>query len=121
MRKAIVLLLSLTLMISAASCSQKSDSADNRTSDHESTADTTALTESTTSETIALTETATAETETKEKKVYDYVHGEDGYYNIADEMPEFEMKSQNYGTCWLHAQLQAWKHHTSRKTAAISR
>ena len=62
MRKAIVLLLSLTLMISAASCSQKSDSADNRTSDHESTADATALTESTTSETIALTETATAET-----------------------------------------------------------
>ena len=103
MRKAIVLLLSLTLMISAASCSQKSDSADNRTSDHESTADATALTESTTSETMALTETATAETATKEKKVYDYVHGEDGYYNIADEMPEFEMKSQNYGTCWLHA------------------
>ena len=45
----------------------------------------------------------TAEVTTKEKKVYDYVHGKDGYYNIADEMTEFEMKSQQYGTCWLHA------------------
>ena len=47
--------------------------------------------------------TTTAETTTKEKKTYDYVHGTDGYYNIADEMTEFEMKSQQYGTCWLHA------------------
>ena len=45
----------------------------------------------------------TAEVTTKEKKVYDYVHGKDGYYNITDEMTEFEMKSQQYGTCWLHA------------------
>ncbi|WP_019680475.1 lectin like domain-containing protein [Ruminococcus flavefaciens] len=47
--------------------------------------------------------TTTAETTAKEKKVYDYVHGQDGYYNIADEMTEFEMKSQKYGTCWLYA------------------
>ena len=38
--------------------------------------------------------TTTDEATTKEKKVYDYVHGEDGYYNIADEMTKFEMKSQ---------------------------
>ena len=47
--------------------------------------------------------TTTAETTTKEKKVYDYVHSVDGYYNIADEMTEFEMKSQEGGTCWLYA------------------
>ena len=47
--------------------------------------------------------TTTDEATTKEKKVYDYVHGEDGYYNIADEMTKFEMKSQQYGTCWLYA------------------
>ncbi|WP_455530147.1 lectin like domain-containing protein [Ruminococcus sp.] len=47
--------------------------------------------------------TTAAEAAAKEKKVYDYVHGTDGYYNIADEMTEFDMKSQQYGTCWLHA------------------
>ncbi|WP_303836878.1 lectin like domain-containing protein [Ruminococcus flavefaciens] len=47
--------------------------------------------------------TTTAEAATKAKKVYDYVHVTDGYYNLADEMTEFEMKSQKYGTCWLHA------------------
>ncbi len=47
--------------------------------------------------------TTAAETTTKEKKVYDYVHGEDGYYNIADEISDFEMKTQEGGTCWLYA------------------
>ena len=47
--------------------------------------------------------TTAAEAAAKEKKVYDYVHGTNGYYNIADEMTEFDMKSQQYGTCWLHA------------------
>ena len=82
------LLLSLVIM-SGCSAAEKSSS--------ESVQDTTAV-----SETAAEAET-TAESTTREKKVYDYVHGEDGYYNIADEMTEFEMKSQQYGTCWLHA------------------
>ncbi|WP_295091816.1 lectin like domain-containing protein [Ruminococcus sp.] len=48
--------------------------------------------------------TTSVETTTKkEKKSYDYVHGTDGYYNIKDEMTEFEMKSQEGGTCWLYA------------------
>ena len=47
--------------------------------------------------------TTAAETTTKEKKVYDYVHSDDGYYNIADEISGFEMKTQEGGTCWLYA------------------
>ena len=97
MKKALVLSLIIAGVFSTVSCT------DNNTSDYENTDDTTVLTESTTAETTDLTEAATSEAATKEKKVYDYVHGEDGYYNIADEMTEFEMKSQNYGTCWLHA------------------
>jgi len=41
--------------------------------------------------------------ETEAAPVRDYVHGEDGYYNLTDEMPEFNMMGQNGGTCWLHA------------------
>lgn len=58
-------------------------------SSSESVQDTTAAAESTTE-----AETTAADPTTKEKKVYDYVHGEDGYYNIADEISDFKMKSQ---------------------------
>ena len=34
---------------------------------------------------------------------YDYVHGSDGYYNIAEELKNFSMPMQQAGTCWLHA------------------
>lgn len=86
MKKALILLLIIAEMLSIVGC------ADSHTSDYENTAETTAMTEAT-----------TAEVTTKEKKVYDYVHGADGYYNIVDEMNEFEMKSQKYGTCWLYS------------------
>ena len=32
-----------------------------------------------------------------------YVHGEDGYYCIYDEMSEFNPVIQKWGTCWLYA------------------
>ena len=34
---------------------------------------------------------------------YDYVHGDDGYYNLADELTYLKMPLQTSGTCWLHA------------------
>jgi hypothetical protein len=83
MKKLLMLSLLLAGMLSVFSCS------DNNTSFEELPAPTEA--------------TTTAEATTTEKKVYDYVHGTDGYYNIADEMTNFEMKSQEGGTCWLHA------------------
>lgn len=76
-------------MLSIVSCT------DNRTFEYEKTAEIT-------TGTTDLTEAATAEAATKAKNVYDYVHGEDGHYSIADEMTEFDMKSQKYGTCWLY-------------------
>ena len=90
MKKILVLSLIFASLLSIASC------VDNHSSDYENTAETT-------TETAALTEATITEATTKEKKVYDYVHGEDGYYNITDEMTEFDMKSQRYGTCWLYA------------------
>ncbi len=32
-----------------------------------------------------------------------YVHGDDGYYCIYDDMPEFVPTAQKWGTCWLYA------------------
>ncbi len=90
MKKILILSFIIAGMFFIVSC------ADNHSSENENTAETTV-------KTTALTEAATAEATTEKKKEYDYVHGEDGYYNIADEMTEFEMKSQRYGTCWLYA------------------
>ena len=45
----------------------------------------------------------TDSTETTDPPIYDYVHGDDGYYCITDEMPDRKWKTQSRGTCWLHA------------------
>lgn len=34
---------------------------------------------------------------------YDYVHGDDGYYNLAEDLKYFKMPTQYSGTCWLYA------------------
>ena len=34
---------------------------------------------------------------------YDYVHGADGYYNLAEELKLFKTPVQQAGTCWLYA------------------
>lgn len=34
---------------------------------------------------------------------YDYVHGSDGYYNLAEELKNFKMPVQQTGTCWVYA------------------
>ena len=65
MKKLLIISLLLANILSVCSCSDNNTSSDKFT------------------ETTTAAET-TAETTTKEKKVCDYVHGEDGYYNIAD-------------------------------------
>ena len=79
MKKLLVILLIIAGTLSLVSC------ADDHTSDFENTVESTA-------ETTALTETATAEAAMKEKKVYDYVHGEDGYFNMIEEYPDIKLK-----------------------------
>ncbi len=51
----------------------------------------------------ASTEAETTEATTLDPGPESYTHGEDGYYNIADEISDFEMKTQEGGTCWLYA------------------
>lgn len=46
-----------------------------------------------------VTATDTADSASK----YDYVHGTDGYYNLAEELRYFKMPEQYSGTCWLYA------------------
>ena len=47
------------------------------------------------------TETQTSVTEATTRPPMDYVHSEDGYFNLLEEYPEIEMKGQIGGTCWL--------------------
>lgn len=44
----------------------------------------------------------TAEPTTAPKKKYDYVHGDDGYFNIMENMPEYHKKSQKGSSCWAY-------------------
>ena len=48
--------------------------------------------------TVSATETTATTTEAAPEN---YVHGEDGYYCIVDELPDFQLRQQEGGTCWL--------------------
>ncbi len=104
-RPLIILVLSGMLALSAcaagdtAQTQQTADTAAATAAQQETTSETSS---ETTSETAAETTADTAET-TTERPSGDYVHGEDGYFNLADEIPEFQMRMQDGGTCWLYA------------------
>jgi len=49
------------------------------------------------------TNSATEAASTEESSNYDYVHGTDGYFNLAEELKNFRMPMQTSGTCWLYA------------------
>ena len=75
----------------------------------DTSADTVTVAEETTAETITeLTEPETQPTEP-------YVHGEDGYFNLAEEGNEFVMGSQVQGTCWAFAGAAAMESAYSMK------
>ncbi len=91
MKKLISVLL-FTVMLSSCGCGEK----DNNSSKTEEPETTTA--EST-------TETDTEPTTEKETEYIpeDYVHGSEGYYNIADEYPDLKMRPQDAENCWVFA------------------
>ena len=49
------------------------------------------------------TEARVEESDEPVSEVKDYVHGEDGYFNLLEVYPEIEMKYQEGGTCWLYS------------------
>ena len=58
------------------------------------------------------TETTTeAPTEATTRLPMDYVHGEDGYFNLLEEYPEIELKAQIGGTCWLFSAANSMEIH----------
>ena len=71
--------------------------ADHSSSDTESS--------SSSAESFPVSETADPSAETSEAAApeYGYIHGSDGYYNLADELSYFKMPLQHSGTCWLYA------------------
>ena len=75
------LLLSLVTMFGCSSPKTSSENSQSATSSAETTSE--------------------AEPTTVEKKIYDYVHGEEGYFNLLEEFPEIETNEQDGGTCWL--------------------
>ena len=64
-------------------------------------------------ETEAPTETPT---EATTRPTMDYVHGEDGYFNLLEEYPEIEMKAQIGGTCWLFSAANSMETNYRMKT-----
>ena len=59
--------------------------------------------ESTTEAVTTTEETTTEMTEPETQPTEPYVHGEDGYFNLAEEGNKFVMGSQVQGTCWAFA------------------
>ena len=71
--------------------------------------------EATESETEAVTET---ETEPETQPTEPYVHGDDGYFNLAEEGNQFTMGSQVQGTCWAFAGAAAMESAYSMKNGS---
>lgn len=68
-------------------------------------------------ETVTTAETTTAEstTEPQTQPTKAYVHGDDGYFNLAEEGNEFTMGSQVQDTCWAFAGAAAMESAYSMK------
>jgi C1A family cysteine protease len=110
MKKLLITLVLTTGLLTMYSCSFRQSSQTN-------TQPTT-----TTTSTEETTETTTAEPEanTKPKNpdvfTYNYVHGEEGYFNLLNEEPEFKRKTQDAETCWAYAAAASMETSYFRKT-----
>ncbi len=98
MKKLLITLVMITGLLSMYSCSFR------QSSQSDNTATTTRPKEETT------TDTGSAEptTQTQIKKdpdifTYNYVHGDEGYFNLLSETPEFKTKSYEKAACWAYA------------------
>ena len=63
----------------------------------------------------AATETSTVEIETANSAPKNYVHGEDGYFNLLEEYPEIKLKEQIGGTCWLFTEESSKRYENKRR------
>jgi len=88
MKKTTLLLLALSAIVSLYSCGN-----------NKAATSTEYIKPSVTEEVGAEPTTAEAETTTSAPK--DYVHVEDGYFNLIEEYPEIKLKEQIGGTCWV--------------------
>ena len=96
MKKLIVTAVFSAMLISMCGCSDTSSSSSEVTTTTSQT--TTAVSQTT----VQTTSDWTSELSPIESS-YNYVHGTDGYYNLAEELKHFQMPMQEAGTCWLHA------------------
>ena len=96
MKKLIVTAVISAMLISMCGCSDTSSSS------REVMTTTSQTTTAVSQTTVQTTSDWTSELSPIESS-YNYVHGTDGYYNLAEELKHFQMPMQKAGTCWLHA------------------
>ena len=96
MKKLIVTAVISAMLISMCGCSDTSSSSSEVTTTTSQT--TTAVSQTT----VQTTSDWTSELSPIESS-YNYVHGTDGYYNLAEELKLFKTPMQQAGTCWLYA------------------
>ncbi|SHM53144.1 lectin like domain-containing protein [Ruminococcus flavefaciens] len=107
MKKLLITSVLITGLLSMYSCSLRQNSQANT--------DTTQPTEET-------SETTTAEPTTKAKPqnpdifTYNYVHSDEGYFNLLSETPEFKKKAQENGSCWAYAAAASMETNYALKT-----
>ncbi|MBQ2582156.1 MAG: hypothetical protein II574_11085 [Ruminococcus sp.] len=82
----------------ATSCASSSSQSDASSASSSSAAESSSAADSSSS-----ADSSKSDSSSEAVPKYDYVHGTDGYFNLLDECPNFKLKTQQSGTCWLYA------------------
>ena len=111
MKKQAITAMILAGMIGMAGCS----AADAVSTDTAAETTTTAA-ETVPTETSASSKSARVASTDSEPEEYGYVHGEEGYFSLEDELPGFKKRPQIGGTCWLYAAAASMQTAYEKKT-----
>ena len=99
MKKLLITSIMITGILSLCGCGNTSSSNSNSST---ATTSTTTTSSEDTSEAAATTTTASSYNSSR-IFTYNYVHGDEGYFNLLNDMPEFRKKAQSGGSCWAYA------------------
>ena len=99
MKKLLITSIMISGILSLCGCGNTSSSNSNSST---ATTSTTTTSSEDTSEAAATTTTASSYNSSR-IFTYNYVHGDEGYFNLLNDMPEFRKKAQSGGSCWAYA------------------
>lgn len=107
MKKRVLISLLAVCLAFMCSCSDKDSSSGDSSKTDSSAASSSAAENSSESaadsSSSSAADSSKADSSSQAAPVYDYEHGTDGYYNLLDECKQFQLKTQQLGTCWLYA------------------